>query len=166
MPRRVSAQTMMASRVPKSRVQRARRSIPSFDSMMMSRWGWRLAPVGATRPASRMAAKFSASTFRSRYWRQAYRFLASSRKSILAMYLRCIDRTAAPRRAAVRERRYAKNQHPAKSTSAPDGSSDCQSGRPLRLAHRLLVVGGKIQKQQDSTMKTEKSELPRRTSSP
>lgn len=29
-----------ATGAPKSRVQRARRSIPSFDSMTISRWGW------------------------------------------------------------------------------------------------------------------------------
>lgn len=42
----VSAQTMTAVGAPKSRVQRARRSMPSFDCTTTSRWGWRLAPVG------------------------------------------------------------------------------------------------------------------------
>lgn len=77
----VSAQTMTASGAPKSRVQRARRSIPSFDCTTTSRWGCRLAPVGATRPASRIRASFSGSTCLSKYLRQAYRFFASFRKS-------------------------------------------------------------------------------------
>ncbi len=78
----VSAQTMTAVGAPKSRVQRARRSMPSFDCTTTSRWGWRLAPVGATRPASRISSSFSGSTCLERYLRQAYRFFASFRKSI------------------------------------------------------------------------------------
>ena len=42
----VSAHTMMAQGAPKSRVQRARRAMPSSERTTMSRWGWRLAPVG------------------------------------------------------------------------------------------------------------------------
>ena len=77
----VSAQTTMAVGAPKSRVQRASFSIPSFDCTTTSRWGCRLAPVGATRPASRIRASFSSSTCLSEYLRQAYRFFASFRKS-------------------------------------------------------------------------------------
>ena len=60
-------QTMMASGAAKSRVQRANFSIPSFDWTTTSRCGCRLAPVGATRPASRICFNFSGSTFRSWY---------------------------------------------------------------------------------------------------
>ena len=88
----VSAQTMMASGAPKSRVQRARRSIPSFDCTTTNRWGCRLAPVGATRPASRIWASFSGSTCLSKYLRQAYRFFASFRKSKVSIADKFISR--------------------------------------------------------------------------
>lgn len=77
----VSAQTMTAVGAPKSRVQRARRSMPSFDCTTTSRWagGWRR---GGHAARFEDQLQFSGSTCLERYLRQAYRFFASFRKSI------------------------------------------------------------------------------------